>query len=939
MNFSKTINKPFRLPLLRKTINATPSVDPELREDRPTKRRCIDLTEDNVKQKDALSHGSNRDVGAVATTTNTARGAFEGYYTVLWRKPTVKKHKSWTGDGYLMVTGGYARLRDISGKELGKSKFDGPLLHGSSLSVAGNEVEVDSVIIKEEFLRCAPQPSIEITKEPNSVPQKAPRVVAKEPEPEPDVSQRPLNVAAPKSIATKTHFKNPLLGSTVLPKQDGPTPTPRHDPKQAGALVMTRPKCVPKGKQIVDVVVDPLLSRHLRAHQREGVRFLYDCVMGQRPFDGEGAILADEMGLGKTLQTITLLWTLLKQNPIYDDPPVIKKALIVCPATLISNWRKEFIKWLGNERIGVFVADGSKRLRDFTLGKSYSVMIIGYEKLRNVQEELQEGTSVDIVVADEGHRLKTAQNKSAQAIKSLHTSRRIILSGTPIQNDLSEFYIMVELVNPGILGTYNSFKKAFEVPIVKSRQPDARKKDIQKGATRSEELSALTNLFILRRTADVIYNYLPAKSEYILLCRPTKAQIDAYHSVLSSPMFSSILGSSEASLQLITLLKKVCNAPSLVNRQGTISTDEEGQGTTNDLLLNISPSIVQSTPNSASAKLQVLGRLLTELRNTTQEKIVLVSNYTSTLDLLQQHLIANELSYLRLDGSTPSSKRQDLVDSFNKTSASTCFAFLLSAKAGGVGLNLIGASRLVLFDIDWNPSTDLQAMARIHRDGQKRDVRIYRLLMAGGLDEKIWQRQITKMGLADSVMDQKMGASSFSLEELRDLFTLDTTSVCQTHDLLGCPCGGRGGGETDTAIKQETSGRVTDTINSSDTEEEEEGEEDDEDLPELGSLIKASQVDMELQERRIKRRRIAGDAQCKQGSKKTSKMQSLMQYVHIDTSSFGGTEAAAEEEMEADDVQLLESKIDDDVLLSVLAQKGNRVKFVFAKTSSPDTPS
>lgn len=847
------------------------------------------------------------------------------------RKPTAKKHKSWTGDGYLIVNGGYARLQDISGKELGKSSFNSPLLHGSSLSIAGNDVEVDAVITKEDFLRSALKSSTELTKGPSLLSSKTSKVVTKESAS--DVSQRPLNVAALRSIATKNRFKNPLVMNAILPKQDGPLPTPRHDPKQAGALVMNRPKSVPKGKQIVDVVVDPLLSRHLRAHQREGVRFLYDCVMGQRPFAGEGAILADEMGLGKTLQTIALLWTLLKQNPIHHDPPIIKKALIVCPATLISNWRKEFIKWLGNERVGVFVADGSKRLSDFTLGKSYSVMIIGYEKLRSVQEELQEGAGIDIVVADEGHRLKTAQNKSAQAIKSLNTTRRIILSGTPIQNDLSEFYIMVDFVNPGILGTYNSFKKEFEGPIVRSRQPEARRKDIKNGEAKSEELSALTNLFILRRTADVISSYLPAKSEYVLLCKPTKAQIDAYDAVLSSPMFSSILGSPEASLQLITLLKKVCNAPSLINRQRT-STDEAGQGTINELLSSMSPSIAHSIPSSASSKLQVLGQLLTQLRATTQEKIVLISNYTSTLDLLQHHLIAHEFSYLRLDGSTPSSKRQDLVESFNRTSASNCFAFLLSAKAGGVGLNLIGASRLVLFDIDWNPSTDLQAMARVHRDGQKREVRIYRLLMAGGIDEKIWQRQITKMGLADSVMDQKVSASSFSLEELRDLFTLDTTSLCQTHDLLGCSCGG----ETDSASRAPTTVKkdrsVIELVNDSSAGDDDDEDDDDDDLPELGTLIKASQVDMETQERRIKQRRMAGTSQSQRGNKKTSKMQSLTQYIHIDTSSFGhgGSRHGAFEEASLD-VQL-KSKIDDDVLLHVLTQSGNRVKFVFAKTSS-----
>src|SRR5436190_1507707 len=407
-------------------------------------------------------------------------------------------------------------------------------------------------------------------------------------------------------------------------------PAPRHDPNLPGAVVMKRPTLVPKGKQVVDVVLDPLLGKHLREHQREGVKFLYECVMGMRPFNGEGAILADEMGLGKTLQTISLLWTLLKQNPIYESPPVIKKALIVCPVTLINNWQKEFRKWLGNDRIGVFVADGKKtRLTDFTMGKSYSVMIIGYERLRTVQEELTKGSGIDIVIADEGHRLKTVQNKSARAIQSLNTARRIILSGTPIQNDLSEFFAMVDFVNPGLLGTFKMFMREFEGPIVKSRQPGALKKDIEKGNSRSEELANLTSMFILRRTADILSKYLPPKSEYVLFCKPTPAQATMYRHVLASPVFQSALGNSESALQLITLLKKLCNSPSLLSSK---ESDEAPNPVISALLATLPPTTLHHFSPASSGKIRVLDQLLHNLWTTTSEKIVLISNYTSTLD-------------------------------------------------------------------------------------------------------------------------------------------------------------------------------------------------------------------------------------------------------------------------------------------------------------------
>lgn len=308
--------------------------------------------------------------------------------------------------------------------------FNDPLLPGSTLSVGGKDVEVDSIITKEDFLAGRPflksgmkrTASSESKSSPAKVVQSMPtkmkpllgnKTKDDDDKDEMEIPAKSFYASTARSTAMKAQFKNPLLATTIMPQNKSGAPTPRHDPNAPNALVMKRPNDCPKGKQIVDVVVDPFLAQHLRPHQREGIKFLYECVMGLRDFNGQGAVLADEMGLGKTLQTIALLWTLLKQNPIHGSDGIIKKALIVCPVTLIVNWKKEFNKWLGNERIGVFIADNQKniRLTDFTHGKSYSVMIIGYEKLRTVQDELKKGGGIDIVVADEGHRLKTAENK------------------------------------------------------------------------------------------------------------------------------------------------------------------------------------------------------------------------------------------------------------------------------------------------------------------------------------------------------------------------------------------------------------------------------------------------------------------------------------------------------------------------------------------------
>ena len=821
--------------------------------------------------------------------------------------------------------------------------FKDPLLPGSTLNVGGKDVEIDSIITKEDFLAGRPflKPEMKHTASPkiksgtakmappSILTKRKPLLDKKKGEGDTDDMEIPAKsfyASTHKSNAMGAQFRNPLLSTTIMPPNKSGAPTPRHDPNASNALVMKRPRDCPKGKQIVDVVVDPFLAQHLRPHQREGIKFLYECVMGLRDFNGQGAVLADEMGLGKTMQTIALLWTLLKQNPIHGSEGVIKKALIVCPVTLIVNWKKEFNKWLGNERIGVFVADGQKniRLTDFTHGKSYSVMIIGYEKLRTVQDELKKGEGIDIVVADEGHRLKTAQNKSAQAIRNLNTERRVILSGTPIQNDLSEFFVMVDFVNPGLLGKYNTFKKEFEVPILKSRQPGASKKDLEKGSAREEELSSLTKQFILRRTAEILDDILPPKTEYVLFCKPTQAQAEVYQHVLNSPVFGKVLGSSEASLQLITILKKVCNAPSLLTRK-----DEAVPSNPNvaHLFEIIPQELLQKSPVMASSKFRVLDRMLKHLSSTTMEKIVLVSNYTATLDLLGQHLASLNLPFLRLDGSTPSAKRQSLVDSFNKTPASRNFAFLLSAKSGGTGLNLIGASRLVLFDVDWNPATDLQAMARVHRDGQKHPVKIYRFLMAGGMDEKIYQRQVTKSGLADSVVDGKKNESSFSAEELRDLFRLDLNAGCQTHDLLGCGC--KGLGVNTPSSSQPNPEEIIDSEDDKSIAAEISEEESDDDLP-LHPAYRptpASKTNVAAVEKRI-----SEEAKTKRLKKPKDKMQALMNYIHIDTSVFMG-EAEDVFGYEREEVKHAKEVVDDEVLANVLKDERCKVSFVFAKKS------
>lgn len=950
---SMPLFKPFKTPLLQRRPATDQPVLADIREP-SSKRRKLSSDDDDIvpesPPRPTLQAGSPRQpFRSVENVRPEAQhkpgqildGTDRQAYTVLWRKISNKKHKTWDGDGTLVVQAGYATLSDDRGKNIGRIACATRLVPGALLSMSGKDVEIDSVLAKSVVPRPDPIPVVL-----NSA------IASKDILPMSQTQARVANLAAKPLLPSHAHFKASLPAKSI--PRSGPAfkplmppankaravgqlqePTPRHDPNAKGALVLKRPEAT-SGKTIVDVVVDPLLGKHLREHQRAGVSFLYECVMGLRSFTGEGAILADEMGLGKTLQTITLIWTLLKQTPYHGEQSVARKAIVVCPKSVQANWKKEIYKWLGRERIGVLVANDRSRIKSFTKGKSYDVMIIGYEMLNLVQDLLHKAP-LDLVVLDEGHRLKTAKNKTALAIKSLNTERRILLSGTPIQNDLSELYHIVDLVNPGLLGKYSDFKRTRELPILRGSQQDATEEERENGRACREQLDDDTSQFMLRRTADVLTRYLPPKTEYVVFCRPTDAQVSVYDAILrpgtqteSKSIFDAALKSSDMTLKLINVLKKVCNSPSLLSKD---SAEEEEGSIGQQLAEKLPQRVLKNTV--ASSKLSLLDEMLHTIRSTTDEKVVVVSNYTSTLDLIQGLLTALDYGFLRLDGTTPSGKRQELVDTFNRSPAKKHFVFLLSTKAGGLGLNLIGASRLVLFDIDWNPSPDQQAMARICRDGQKRPCFIYRLVTKGALDEKIFQRQITKMGLADSVIDgKKSTTSSFSRDELRDLFTLDQRRSCQTHDLLGCDCAQDGCALDDAAAMTTEPGDGDDDV-----------DDEDQDLPDADALVStltrpntpsfqpaATQM-AALEQQEAKAQKELRDEK--------RRMLALLQYSHVDA--IAARKAAGEAEKSAgttalDDAmseaeQDCEYGIGDGILRKVMLDQTSRIDYVFCKAS------
>ncbi|NWU03600.1 RA54B protein, partial [Urocynchramus pylzowi] len=714
------------------------------------------------------------------------------YFSVVWCKASKKKHKKWEGDAILITKGKSVILKDMEGKDIGrgtgyKAKELDSLDEGQTLMVGGKEIEVMGVISADDFSsgRCF----------------------------QAGIGTHDTDETALSQINTKPFCKpfkkvcQPSTKDNML--RDSQSCKPRHDPNATNSLVMPRPNASHQwmfnkaGLPVVDVVVDPYIANNLRPHQKEGIIFLYECVMGMRVSGRFGAILADEMGLGKTLQCIALVWTLLRQGP-YGCKPVLKRALVVTPGSLVKNWKKEFQKWLGSERIKVFTVDQDHKVEEFIVSPLYCVMIISYEMLLRSSDQIQ-AVEFNLLICDEGHRLKNSTIKTTTALTSLSCERRIILTGTPIQNDLQEFYALIEFVNPGILGSLSTYRKIYEEPIVRSREPSATEEEKELGEKRAAELTRLTGLFILRRTQEVINKFLPPKKESIIFCRPTALQLELYRKLLSSRVITSCLqGRLENSPHLICIgaLKKLCNHPCLLfkaikEKSCDPMSEEYDESSLYEGVIDVFPQDYTSDTfcETDSGKLQVLVKLLAaihELNSSERQVVVLVSNYTQTLNVLQDICKHYGYSYTRLDGHTPVSQRQHIVDTFN-SKFSPAFIFLLSSKAGGVGLNLVGASHLILYDIDWNPATDIQAMARVWRDGQKHAVHIYRLLTTGSIEEKIYQRQISKQDLSGAVVDLSKTSehTHFSIEELKNLFTLHEDSSCVTHDLLECDCIGR----------------------------------------------------------------------------------------------------------------------------------------------------
>ena len=505
------------------------------------------------------------------------------------------------------------------------------------------------------------------------------------------------------------------------------------------------------------VVVDPILCQWLREHQRVGLQFVFDCMIGRRGLDasvaalgtpaaaaaaapmvaaadgasaatatvaassvpatvGGGCILADDMGLGKTLQAIALLWTMLKQGARCGHP--VSRAIIVTPTSLIFNWQAELKKWLGDRVNAVALmctsrADVLSGIHEFLSPRRGhpDVLIISYETFRlHVSQFDDRPDCCDLMILDEAHRMKNGDCLTTRTLDSIPCARRLLLTGTPMQNDLKEFYAMMNFTNHGCVGkTASAFSKKYGRAILAAQEPDASDGEQKRGAKASSALALVVNEFVLRRTNALLADHLPDRVTLVVCIRPTPLQVALYSHFVAA----KIAAQSQRALPCITILKKICNHPKLVwdavggassvsahGLRECVDCFPEGYGGDASRRGGRGNRRSQNVDPNLSGKFGVLAAMLAQLRATTDDRIVVVSNYVEQLELVGKLCRAKKYPFVCLDGSTTARKRQQYVNDFNDKS-SDVMVFLLSAKAGGCGLNLIGGNRLVLFDPDW----------------------------------------------------------------------------------------------------------------------------------------------------------------------------------------------------------------------------------------------
>ena len=460
-------------------------------------------------------------------------------------------------------------------------------------------------------------------------------------------------------------------------------------------------------------------GRKLFNYQEEGLNWLIFCWYNRR-----NCILADEMGLGKTIQAVAFL------DYLYNYQHLPGPYLIIAPLSTLPHWQRSFQDWTD---LNAVVYSGSKKSREIIRqyefnfpdgnGPKFDVLIVQYENIMNDNSTFA-AFNYNVLIVDEAHRLKNAHSKLLQALSNIHSEFRILLTGTPLQNTVEELQSLLEFLHPGKFT------------------------DITNSSTTAEGVKNLRHILkphLLRRLKRDVDQTIARKEETIIECALTKTQKQFYRAILE--MNAGFLSKS-ANLQNISMeLRKCCLHPYLIKgaEDKIIQERSVDHPLTNEELLDC---LIRS-----SGKFILLNKLLPKLK-ADGHRVLIFSQMTQLLDIMNDYLNGIGYKFLRIDGSVPGRDRQRMIDQFN-AEGSDYFIFLLCTRAGGLGINLNSADTVIIFDSDWNPQNDLQAQARCHRIGQHKVVKVYRLLMKGTYEEHMFEAASKKLGLGQAVLDRQ----------------------------------------------------------------------------------------------------------------------------------------------------------------------------------------
>ena len=487
-----------------------------------------------------------------------------------------------------------------------------------------------------------------------------------------------------------------------------------------------------------DFEVPESLDKVLREYQKRG--FLWIKTLN---YNGFGGILADDMGLGKTLQVIAFLLseflerrnTVIENIAVKETGKLQRNTLIVAPASLVYNWSSEIQRFAPELTAKMVTGTAAERRQILAEADSEDILLTSYDLLKRDISEY-EGYKFRCEIIDEAQYIKNANTQAAKAVKEVQADFRLALTGTPVENRLSELWSIFDYLMPGFLYRYKKFREEVEIPAVQNSDEDAMKR-----------LQKMIRPFVLRRLKKEVLTDLPDKLEENMFVQLTGEQQKLYDAHVKRMMLMLDKQSEEefktskiTILAELTKLRQICCDPSL------IFADYKADSAKVDMCLNMISNAVESG-----------------------HKILLFSQFTTMLDHLAKRLEEEKISYYMLTGSTSKEKRAQMVENFNTDDTQV---FCISLKAGGTGLNLTAADIVIHFDPWWNLAVQNQATDRAHRIGQKNVVNVYKLIVKDTIEENILKLQEKKRELADQILEgEGLNGGSFTKEELMELLS------------------------------------------------------------------------------------------------------------------------------------------------------------------------